>query len=333
MRADFYSILEVSHSADLEEIKQSYKRLAMKWHPDKNPGNENNASDKFAQINQAYSILSDPTKRKRYDLSIPLPTKGKTSSYNDKVPSRLSPNPRRIIPNDASFDQLYDKFYGPKGFAKKTTERDIGSLNPRTSCFGRSHSMQFAMPPSPNISSDNEPNETLIGDIEITVTCTLEEIYNGAAKIYNVIRSIDGEPDKKSFKVTLTPELQNGTKIVLAHQGNRRKYQPANDLIFIIEIEPHPIYILEVVNLKANVEISLATALIGEFKYGGIGVDSEPISFELHETIQPEFEYHIAKRGMKTKSNDRGDVIFKFHVGLPRLSDEDKGKLLSILPP
>lgn len=64
---DYYDILGVSKDATLKEIKKAYRKLALKWHPDKNKGNEKDAQEKFKKIAEAYSVLSDADKRKKYD--------------------------------------------------------------------------------------------------------------------------------------------------------------------------------------------------------------------------------------------------------------------------
>lgn len=65
--SDYYRILKVSKTASVEEIKKSYRKLALKWHPDKNPNNTTEANKKFREISEAYEVLSDPNKRQMYD--------------------------------------------------------------------------------------------------------------------------------------------------------------------------------------------------------------------------------------------------------------------------
>jgi DnaJ family protein B protein 6 len=67
-RITYYEVLGISKEASLHDIKKSYKKLAIRWHPDKNPNNVKEAEEKFKQIAEAYSVLSDPRKRKTYDL-------------------------------------------------------------------------------------------------------------------------------------------------------------------------------------------------------------------------------------------------------------------------
>ncbi len=67
---DYYDILGVSHNAGAEEIRSSFRKLAFKHHPDRNPGNESEASEKFKQVNEAYSVLCDPKRRQEYDAFI-----------------------------------------------------------------------------------------------------------------------------------------------------------------------------------------------------------------------------------------------------------------------
>lgn len=67
MAKDYYGILGITKAATKEQIKQAYRKLAMQYHPDRNPGKEKWANEKFKEINEAFSVLGDPEKRKRYD--------------------------------------------------------------------------------------------------------------------------------------------------------------------------------------------------------------------------------------------------------------------------
>ena len=68
MSKNYYNILEVSKNASQNDIKKAYKKLAIKWHPDKNTDNKNEAEEKFKEISEAYQTLSDDNKRKEYDM-------------------------------------------------------------------------------------------------------------------------------------------------------------------------------------------------------------------------------------------------------------------------
>lgn len=66
---DYYSILEISRGASQDDIKKSYRKLSLKWHPDKNPNNKEEAEAKFKEISEAYEILSDVGKKNFYDAN------------------------------------------------------------------------------------------------------------------------------------------------------------------------------------------------------------------------------------------------------------------------
>ena len=65
---NYYTILEIPKDADDKTIKKAYRKLAIKWHPDKNPTNKQQAEEKFKKIAEAYSVLIDPDKKRQYDM-------------------------------------------------------------------------------------------------------------------------------------------------------------------------------------------------------------------------------------------------------------------------
>ncbi len=147
-KRDFYQILEVNRNASEDEIKKSYKKLAMKWHPDKNPENKEEAETKFKELSEAYQTLSDPNKRKMYDLldgnmdDIP--------DFDDEIPFEIPKGPRPPMrgfrnpqPNDffnSVFHQDQQSFFqqhsfNPATFNLNNHNHPFGATNPFTHPF------------------------------------------------------------------------------------------------------------------------------------------------------------------------------------------------------
>ena len=80
---NYYDILSIDKTASLDEIKKAYKKLAIKWHPDKNPNNKEESEEKFKLISEAYSVLSDPEKKAEYDLRGDSQFRNNTSNYSN----------------------------------------------------------------------------------------------------------------------------------------------------------------------------------------------------------------------------------------------------------
>lgn len=113
--SDFYEILGVSRDADLETIKKAYRELALKYHPDRNPDNPS-AEEKFKRVNEAYSTLSDPDKKARYDA-------GGYSAEQPYQNADAQENP---------YGQYSWTYYGPFGsYPSSKNRRDYGSYTRR----------------------------------------------------------------------------------------------------------------------------------------------------------------------------------------------------------
>jgi curved DNA-binding protein CbpA len=113
---DYYQILEVPRTATTQEIKASYKKLAMKFHPDHNLNNPF-AEDYFKRVNEAYRVLGDVNKKYLYDLGLAIPTPAQTSTYQTQSEPYTSPRPHTPYTHD------YD--YDPKNAVSAITKRNI----------------------------------------------------------------------------------------------------------------------------------------------------------------------------------------------------------------
>lgn len=118
-KRDYYEVMGLTKNATLEDIKKAYKKLAIKWHPDKNPNNKEEATQRFREIAEAYEVLTDETKRKAYDTyGFDAPSHG--TSFNFHSADDIF----KHFFEDAGFDtnddeDLFSAFFGKKGKKSK----------------------------------------------------------------------------------------------------------------------------------------------------------------------------------------------------------------------
>lgn len=181
---DYYNILKVSRSATDIDVKKSYKKLAMIWHPDKNPNNRAQAESKFKLISEAYDVLTDPHKRRIYDnygevalKSGVVPPPPQNHSHYPYASSSSSCSSSRQ--NYASYRynprtplDIYTEIFGHDGM-------ETGGSR-RTSTGG--HPMKKAPP------------------IERSLLCSLEDLYTGVDKKMKITRTITGHDGYINFK-------------------------------------------------------------------------------------------------------------------------------------
>lgn len=196
MGKDYYNILKVSRSASDEDLKRAYKRLALFWHPDKNPSNKHEAEAKFKQISEAYDVLSDPQKRQIYDLygeetlksgKIPPPTPQATTSSSAYSPvyqhfQRQHANTSNFKFKARTAEDIYAEFFGSEG-GGGGTNGDVG---------GKSRAVRDAFFRFQNGTENGSGGAQgrKAAAVENTLPCTLEEIYKGAKKKMRISRNV-----------------------------------------------------------------------------------------------------------------------------------------------
>ena len=313
---DPYRVLQVSRNADDQAIKKAYHTLAMKWHPDKN--SNPSAKEMFQNITRAYDILKDPEQRKKYDLSTPIPHRPSakpSSTYNDRKVGSCFLRSRSA--QSSSFDYLYNQFYGndDETSKDKNDEVDINddTINnqasspysePRNRAFSDkrsgNHSFLSSSINTQSFSMDfntksrfEVPSPDLVGDINIDVEYTLEEIYNLVPKKYSVTRSVDGRIEKKTVTFTPTPGIADGTKITLKGKGNRECPSDPHDMIFTFKEIKHNRFIRQGDDIIENITITLRDAICEDYLINSTAIDGEPVSLKISNTIQPEDKYRV----------------------------------------
>ena len=221
---DYYKILGVERSASKEDIKRVYRKLAMKYHPDRNPGDKA-AEEKFKEINEAYEVLIDPKKRGRYDQLGESYTQwqsggGTPGGFNwEEWMTRAQPGGRRTAPSG------YEDLFG--GFSDF-----FGAI------FG-------GMP----VSGSTRRGAARTPTYEQPITISFEESYLGAQRILQM--------DNRRIEVKIPAGAQTGTKIRMAGvvQGA--------DLILVIDVTPDPRFERREYDLYTDVTVDLYTAVLG----------------------------------------------------------------------
>jgi curved DNA-binding protein len=286
---DYYKILGVARSADEKEIKRAYRQLALKYHPDKNP-DDPQAEDRFKEINEAYEVLGDPSKRAKYDqLGASYQAWERTGERGgfDWSQWTNAPGGMHVEVGDlgdlfgGDFSDFFTSIFGGMGGAGAT---------PRARRRGR--------------------------DLEQRVTISLTEAYNGTTRAL--------QRDGKRLEVTIPPGARTGTRVRISGKGEGGSSQ-AGDLYLAVEIAPDPRFEIKGDDLYTQVKIDLYTAVLGG--EATVPTPASPVVLIIPPGSQPGQSFRLRGRGMPSlrKPDRHGDLYVQLAVALPsELSDEQR---------
>ena len=318
---DYYQILGVSRNASEKEIKQAYRRLARKHHPDLNPGDKS-AEAKFKEINAAYEVLSSPEKRKKYDQF------GEQWEYAEQFAK--SGGQDRVRWDFGRGGTTFE--YGdPSGFG------DIFS-----SLFGDSGT-GFRMRRGPRRGQD----------IESTIEVSLEEAYHGSTRVIQLqtvepctacggtgrvgnrvctmCNGAGGKVIPRRLEVKIPAGVRDGSRIRIAGEGGLgRAGGSKGDLYLVAKVLPHKLFERKGDDLYTEVSVPLATAMLG----GEVGLPT--LNGNLSLKIPPETQngrvFRMAGKGMPQLGNNKyGNMFAKVKVVLPTNLTEEEKKLFERL--
>jgi len=290
---DLYKILGVSKTASDKDIKQAYRKLARQYHPDVNPGNKS-AEEKFKDINNAYEILSDPEKRKKYD------------QFGDQW-------------------QHADQFAGAQG-------NPFGGFSGFRNAGGDNFSYQYVDMSDLGDLGDifkgftggfggrgRSPRPRQGRDIEASTDITLEEAFNGTTRLMQ-------DSSGKRIEVKIPAGVKNGGRIKVSGKGEPGMAGgPAGDLILTVLIQEHPLFQLKGNDIHVEVPVPLADAVLG-----GEASIPTPKGKNLALKIPPETQngkvFRLAGQGMPEVGKDvKGDLFARVKVVLPEhLTEHEK---------
>lgn len=338
MGVDYYNILKVNRHATDEDLKKSYRKLAMTWHPDKNPTNKKEAEAKFKQISEAYEVLSDPQKRAIYDQygeeglkGMPPPGAGGGGTGG---PGDFQFNPRNA-------EDIFAEFFGSSPFsfgsAGRAKSMRFQSEGPGLfGGFGRSESVFRSYSEGVGVGGGGQARKAPA--VESKLACSLEELYGGSTRKMKISRNVidvHGQmvPESEILTIDVKPGWKKGTKITFPGKGNEQFNQLPADLVFVIDEKPHEVYKRDGNDLVIVQKISLAEAL-GGTTINLTTLDGRGLSIPVTNVVSPGYELLIAKEGMPIAKEPgrKGNLRIKFDVKFPlKLTAEQRAGIQQIL--
>ena len=305
MGKDYYKILNIEKNSSDDEIKKAYRKLAVKWHPDKNPDNKDQAEKQFKLVSEAYAVLSDPKKKSVYDN---YGTAGLEQQQNG-MPSGFSSG---IDPN-----VIFRNFF--------STHDDMFSQN---NIFGSTHHF--------NLNSNSRSKKQIKHNLSIS----LNDIYAGCTKKMKINRKkfINNSMSHETeiLEMIIPPGMKDGSKFTFSNKGDNIN-GIADDIIFEVKQIIHPVFERENNDLilKKPIEISLVKSLIG-FNFSITNLNNEIININLKDIcpINPDYIHIIKNKGIfSKKSNITGDLKIRFKIIFPNyLTNNQKNILEHTLP-
>jgi molecular chaperone DnaJ len=330
-KKDYYRILGVARNATPEDIKKAYRKLALKYHPDRNPGNKA-AEENFKEAAEAYEVLHDPEKRRLYDLygHEGVSSTGFTGFHDFSDIFR-------------SFSDIFEDLFGFGGFGGVRESRvQAGSdlrydlvldfmdatlgtevtievpriINCRT-CGGSGAKPGTNKIPCPQCGGRGVVSRTH-GIFQITTTCSrcggLREFVAEPCPACHG----DGQVrDKKKLKVKIPPGMESGTHLIMAGEGNEGRFGgPPGDLYIILQVKPHELFKREGFDLRLEVPVSFVQAALGTRLTIPTLTGSQELT--IPPGSQPGEVIRLKNEGVPyPKGPRRGDLLVQVKVVIP----------------
>ena len=296
---DYYNVLGVDKKATQDDIRKAFRKLAVKYHPDKNPGDKK-AEEKFKEINEANEVLGDPDKRKKYDQLGANWKQYEQAGYQPGSRGAGNPfgqyyyegDPSDMFGDDEGFSDFFSQFFGG------------GSASSRTR-GGRSRAQAGY-------------------DYQAEAELTLDEAYHGSTRVINL--------DGQTIRITTKPGAYDGQRLRVKGKGARGTGGGSSgDLYIQIRVLPNPLFKREGDNLTKTKNIDLYTAVLGG------KTEVQTFKGKLHMNIpagtQSGQTLRLRGYGMPVygESNRYGDLLVKVHVTIPKTLTEEQRKLFERL--
>lgn len=281
-RKDYYKVLGVSENASQDEIKKAYRKLAKEYHPDKHAGDKN-AEERFKDISDAYSILGNAEKRKKYDMF----RKNPWASQGGHGFQGAGPGGFHFEFGGSNLDDIFNNLFGGggqkrSGFSGSFEDLFGGGRNSR-SYKGR--------------------------DVEAKITIGFDLAATGGE---TVIQTTNG----KKVKIKIPAGIENGKKIRIYGQGESTPAGgESGDLYVQINIAPHPEFERKGNNIYKNMRINIAEALLGKEIFV-TNIHGKRVKIKIPSGTSSGKIFKLKGMGIQSKSGN-GDFLVKIEIEVP----------------
>ena len=312
---DYYKTLGVSKTASQEEIKKAFKKLAVKYHPDKNPGDKK-AEEHFKDVNEAYAVLSDEKKRRQYDQ---FGDSGFHQRYSQEDIFRGS-DINDIFREMGFNGDIFGTIFGggrPRGGGGFGGGRRRGGIN-LEDLFGGGGGGGFG---------GGQAYASKGQDFTMDLFIDFMEAVNGCEK--NIEYMFDGS--RRQVKVRIPPGISSGQKLRLAGKGGEAgPGSPPGDLYLTIQVHEHPLFKREGDDIVVTREIKLTEAVLGTTIEVPTTQGAKQV--KIPPGIQNNIKMRLRGYGMPHfGKSGKGDQLVQITVAVPRDLTPQQRKLFDEL--
>lgn len=349
---DYYKILEIEKTASKEDIQKAYKKLALKWHPDRNPNQKDVAEEKFKQIGEAYEVLSNDQKRSQYDNPMPqggpfgthspFGTNGFKTGFNSFDFNNIFSNifqgssGKQFVPQlDKNIKvtvkiNLKDIYCGGNKVIRVNRSIFCSACNGTGNQDGLDHKC---------VSCDGKGKRVFVkqlGPGMVQQSMTTCDKCHGKGKDINTNKCFNCEGSgTKTEVLNCTINIEKGVSLeklfVMKGSGNQIGPNTFSDIIIKLELEDDLVYTKKDYDLHRTLDIPLKKALIG-FNVELDHLDGTTINFESKNIIRPNDKKKIEGLGFPKPDGSLGDYYINFNIIFPEtLSNDQKEGLYKLL--
>ncbi|MBZ0265934.1 DnaJ domain-containing protein [bacterium] len=300
---DYYNILGVDRKSTKEDIQKAYRKLARTYHPDVNKAPD--AEARFKEIGEAYAVLSDPLKRRRFD----------SLGANWNMGEDFTPPPGFGGHGGRQGGRVEFDFGGPGGSFNSSDFSDFFE-----SIFGGLAGGKGARQ---RAGTQKRPQKS---DHEVELSISLEEAFHGSKRRLTMTVGAPGQQKKRTIEIKIPEGVRDGSKIRIPNQVESGiEGVPAGDLILKFHFEPHQIFNVDGYNLYVILPLTPVEAVLG----GKIPVAT--MEGTARVTVKPGTQsghkLRLSGQGLPKKGGSRGDLIVETLIVIPESISEPERQL------